>query len=47
LVMNSIVVRLKEGIKRFIIQRAQGEGNNNFPNPLKMDNFSGSSVVRF
>jgi hypothetical protein len=47
LVMNSIVVRLKEGIKRFIIQRAQRGGNNNFPNSLKMDNFSGSSVVRF
>ena len=47
MVMNSIVVRLKEGIKRFIIQRAQRGGKNHFPNSLKMDNFSGSSVVRF
>jgi hypothetical protein len=29
------IVRLKEGIKTFIIQRAQRGGNNNFPNPLK------------
>jgi len=45
--MNFNVVWLKEGTKRLIIQRAQRKGNNNFPNSLKMDNFSGSSVVRF
>jgi len=45
--MNFNVVRLKEGIRRLIIWRAQRGGNNNFPNSLKMDNFSGSSVVRF
>jgi hypothetical protein len=45
--MNFNVVRFKGGIKRFIIQRAQRGGNNNFPNSLKMDNFSGSSGVGF
>jgi len=45
--MNLNVVRLKEGIKRLIIQRAQRGRKNNYPNSLKMDNFSGSSVVRF
>ena len=47
LVMNFNVVRLKEGTKRLIIQRAQRGGNNNFIDSLKIDNFSGSSVVRF
>jgi hypothetical protein len=47
LLTNLNAARLREGIKRLIIQRTQRGGNNNFFNSLKIDNFSGSSVVRF